>query len=298
MSQALALAVLAGVVSVGLGLALPIFVQLPIMLAGLTMGTASAMIAAATAIVVISFFAGLLPALHYLVVLAFPAVWIVRQALLSRQDQSGLAWYPPGLILAQLSVMAVCGIALAFLVFMGQPNGLVGVVEAAIAEMIAQISAATDQPVPELEDLVRFTPQILASTGVFWLFMQLLNALIAQAVAVRAGWNRRPSPKLTDLMLPGWLWPLTGVAVIAAMIGPGDIGLFGSAVLMVLIVPYALLGLAVIHKYANRWPNRQLGLIAVYAGIFVGIIVFTLPVQLAVVALGMVEDWAHLRRHM
>ncbi|MDH3663516.1 MAG: DUF2232 domain-containing protein, partial [Alphaproteobacteria bacterium] len=74
--------------------------------------------------------------------------------------------------------------------------------------------------------------------------------------------------------------------------GPTGLGL-GRSALIVLVVPFGFLGLAVIHKFANRWPYRQIGLTAVY----IGIIVFNWPI-LAVVALGLVEDWAHLRRYM
>ena len=117
--------------------------------------------------------------------------------------------------------------------------------------------------------------------------------MIAQAIAVKAGWNRRPSPNWAELELPFWLWPVIGVAVVLAVLGPGDVGLFARSALIVLITPFGFLGLAVIHKFATRWPYRQIGLAAVY----IGIIVFNWPI-LAVIALGLVEDWAHLRRHM
>ena len=80
MSQALALAVLAGIISGGLGLAplsgsfglvlISYFVQLPILLAGLTMGMASAIVAVVTAGVISILIAGLLPALIYLAAFA------------------------------------------------------------------------------------------------------------------------------------------------------------------------------------------------------------------------------------
>ena len=77
------------------------------------------------------------------------------------------------------------------------------------------------------------------------------------------------------------------------MLGAEGLGLLGRSAMIVLIVPFGFLGLAVIHKFANRWTYRQLGLAAVYSGI----IVFNWPV-LAVIALGLVEDWAHLRRYL
>ena len=133
-------------------------------------------------------------------------------------------------------------------------------------------------------------PAVVATS---WLVMVILNGVLAQAIAVRFGWNRRPSPEFSVLELPFWLWPLMGLAAFLALVGNGDLDALGRSVLMVLAVPFAFQGLAVIHKFANRWSHRQLGLAAVYAGI----VVFNWPI-LAVVALGLVEDWMHLRRHM
>ncbi len=304
MSQALALAVLAGVISGGLGLAplsgsfglvlISYFVQLPIMLVGLTMGLASALVAAATAVIISTLIAGLLPALIFLVAFVLPALWVVRQALLSRQDQqAGLIWYPPGLIVAQLTVMAVLGLTLAFLAFMGQPGGLPGAIETMLVQGFEQLSAAAGQPMPDVAALrskAVFVPALVACS---WLIMAVVNAVLAQAIAQRSGWARRPSPHLPELSLPFWLWPLMGIALLAALLGSTGLGFLGRSALIVLIVPFGFQGLAVVHKFANRWSYRQLGLAAVYAGI----IVFNWPI-LAVVALGLVEDWAHLRRYM
>jgi hypothetical protein len=304
MSQALALAVLAGIVSGALGLAplsgsvafilVSYFVQLPMMLAGLTMGLAAALVAALAAILLSALIGGVLAALVFAVAFALPALLLVRQALLSRQDPAaGLVWYPPGFILAELTVLAVLGLALAFVALMGADGGLVGFIESMLAEAIDQFTLATGQPALDPETVrarASFVPAVVACS---WLTMAVVNGVVAQAIAVRLGWNRRPSPELAELELPFWLWPLMGVAAVLAMLGSTGLGLFGRSALIVLIVPFAFLGLAVIHKFANRWSYRQLGLAAVYAGI----IVFTWPI-LAVIALGLVEDWAHLRRYL
>ncbi len=302
MSQALALAVLAGIISGALGLA-PIsgsialvlvsyFVLLPMMLAGLTMGLTAALIAAVSAIILNGLIAGVLPALIFAIAFALPALLVVRQALLSRQDPAeGVVWYPPGLILAQLTVVAVVLLAAAFFAFMGQPDGLLGIIEAVLVDAIQQISEAAGQPSPDIESIRTSAVFVPALVGCSWLVMAAVNGALAQAIAVRSGWNRRPSPKLADLELPSWLWPLIGGALLMSLLGSTGLGLLGRSALIVLIVPFGFLGLAVIHKFANRWSYRQFGLAAVYAGI----IVLNWPI-LAVILLGLVEDWVHLRR--
>ncbi|MGI9505134.1 MAG: DUF2232 domain-containing protein [Geminicoccaceae bacterium] len=304
MSQALALAVLAGIISGALALApltgsfallmISYFVQLPMMVAGLTMGLTAALIAALTAVVLNGFIGGVLPALIFAIVFAAPALLVVRQALLSMQDpEAGLIWYPPGMILAQLAVMTVLALAAAFFAFAGQEGGLIGFIETVLSDLAEHMTTAAGQPLVDPETLRSSAQFVPAAIACSWLVTGVINGVVAQLIAVRTGWNRRPSPKLADLELPFWLWPMMGGTAVLALLGSTGLGLFGYSALIVLIVPFGFLGLAVIHTFANRWSYRQLGLTAVYAAI----IMFTWPI-LAVVALGLVENWAHLRRHM
>jgi len=303
MSQALALAVLAGIISGGLGL-LPLtgsiglvflgyFVQLPLMLAGLTMGLMATIIAVAGAVLVNMVIVGPIAALIFFAAFSLPALVVVRQALLSRAENGATVWYPPGLILAVLTAIATFGVVLSFAAFMGQPGGLLGVIDRSLTEAIRELTEATGQSLPDLTALRERLWMIPAAVASSWLIMTAMNAVLAQTIAVRAGWNRRPSPSFASMDLPIWLWPMLGVAAALAVLGGSGAGFLGRSALVVLATPFAFLGLAVIHKFANRWSHRQLGLAAIYAGI----IVFNWPI-LAVVALGLVEDWAHLRRYM
>jgi hypothetical protein len=257
------------------------------------MGLAAAIVAVLSAALINAFIAGPLAALIFLIAFAAPALIIVRQALLSRSEGGNTIWYPPGLILALLTAIATGALVLGFLAFAGQPGGLLGVIDRSLTEAIRGLTEAAGQSVPDLSPLRARLWMIPAAVASSWLIMAVLNAVLAQAIAVRIGWNRRPSPSFSTLELPVWLWPLMGGAALLALVGGGDFGSLGRSALIVLATPFAFLGLAVIHKFANRWSHRQLGLTAIYAGI----IVFNWPI-LAVVALGLVEDWAHLRRYM
>jgi hypothetical protein len=304
MSQALGYAVLAGVISGGLSVTmltgmsgfvlLAYFVQLPLVFIGLSMGLAASLIAVIAASLVSGLFAGLLGTVIYLVVQAAPALVVVRQALLSREAEDGSRlWYPAGLILAILTALAAGAIMAAHVAFMGQPGGLQGAVEAFLAEALAALVAASGQSataVPPVNGWAGLFPALIATS---WLVMAIVNAVLGQALSVKFGWNRRPSPDLASLELPSWLWPAMGLAAAIGFLGGEQLGFLGSSILVVLIVPFAFLGLAVIHKFAARWPQRRLGLTAIY----IGIIAFGWPI-IAVTALGMVEDWARLRRYM
>lgn len=303
MSHAVALAVLAGLISGGLFLSLltgapsllllAYFVQLPLLFAGLSMGLVGSVIAATSGILVNGLLAGLLAGLLYAVVQALPAVVVVRQALLARQDSDGtVEWYPPGLILAQLAVLGAVGIVLAFVLLFDQPGGLEGVIEGFVGTLLVEVGAvdAEIDAAGVFGGWISLFPGLMATS---WLLMAVLNAMIAQALAVRFGWNRRPSPDIVTLQLPWWLWPALGGAAVLALLG-GGMGFLGQAMLVVLVMPYGFVGLAVMHTLARRTPRPGLALFAIYGVI----LLFGWRSLLAVLLLGFVEDRAHLRRYL
>jgi Predicted membrane protein (DUF2232) len=300
MPQTLGLAVLAGLVSSALFLCLltgvpgmvlfAYLVQLPLMFAGLAMGLTASMVAVAGALLINGVIAGAVATAIYAVVQALPALIVVRQALLSRRQDEAIEWYPPGLLLAQLTCLAAIGIGLAFLLLADHPGGLQGAIGEFLRSALVELGAIDVEvvPAPELGPWIAMFPGLMATS---WLIMIVLNGLLAQALAVRLGWNRRPSPDLTTLELPSWLWPALGVAGLVALVGDQGWGFLGRSLLIVLVVPYVFLGLAVIHTLVRRWSHPSWLLAAVYGAL----VVLGWPV-LAVLLLGFVEDWAHLRR--
>jgi len=302
MPQTLGLAVLAGVVSSALFLCLltgvpgmvlfAYFVQLPLMLAGLAMGPTASMVAVVSALLINGVIAGAVATMIYGVIQALPALIVVRQALLARQDGGNVEWYPPGLLLAQLTCVAGLGIGLAFLLLLDHPGGLQGAIEAFLASALVEMGAIEAEAVSsaELGPWMFLFPGLMATS---WLVMVVLNAVLAQALAVRLGWNRRPSPDLTRLELPSWLWPALGAAGLVALLGEHGWGFLGRSLLIVFVVPYVFLGLAVIHTLVRRWSHPSWLLAALYAAL----VLLGWPI-LAVLLLGFVEDWAHLRRRL
>lgn len=296
-----ALAVLAGLASASLFLSvltgfpgmvvLAYFVQLPLLFVGLTLGLTGSVVAAASGLLVNGLIAGLTTALIYALVQILPALVVVRQGLLSRQDGGAIEWYPPGLLLAQLTALAAGAIVVAFVVLLSQPGGLEGAIESFVASALSEFGALPEGEVPpELGGWIFAFPGLMATS---WLVMIVINALLAQALAVRSGWNRRPSPDIVMLELPWWLWPIVGVAMFLSLLGESGLGFLGRSLLMVLVVPYIFLGLAVLHALARKWAHPGLALVAVYGSI----VVLGWPI-LAVLLLGLVEDWAGLRQRL
>jgi hypothetical protein len=300
MPQAVGFAVLAGLISSTLFLALSsgmpgmvllaYFIQLPLLFVGLSLGLAASVIAAGSAILVCSLIAGVVAAALFALVQAVPAVMVIRQALLSRRQDGKVEWYPPGLVLAQLTTFAAVCITASYLVLLGHPGGLQGMLSDFIGATLAELGGAEAEaaPSPELGRWMFLFPGLMAAS---WLVMVVVNGVLAQALAVRLGLNRRPSPALSELELPGWLWPAIGIAALLAVLGDDGLGFLGRSLLIVLVVPYMFLGLAVIHAFARRWSHRRLALTVFYGGVML----LGWPL-LAILLLGFVEDWAHVRQ--
>ncbi|MGH6915201.1 MAG: DUF2232 domain-containing protein, partial [Geminicoccales bacterium] len=152
---------------------------------------------------------------------------------------------------------------------------------------IGAIEVATAPPAG-LDGWMFLFPGLMATS---WVVMAVINAVLAQLLAVRVGRSRRPSPDFARLELPGWLWPALGAAALLALLGDGGPGFLGRSLLIVLVVPYVFLGLAVIHALSRKWSHPGLALAAIYSAV----VLLGWPI-LGVLLLGFVEDWAHLRR--
>jgi hypothetical protein len=296
-----AFAIVAGLVSAGLYLSLlsglpgmvviAYFVQLPLMVTGFCLGAGATVMAAAGGIVATGLIAGIVAAALFAVIQSAPAVFVVRQALLSREVDGRTEWFPAGLLLAQLTIVAALAVVVGFVAFLGEPEGLKGAVESYLIAALETFAGSFEGelPVSEVRGWSFLIPGLMA---VSWLLMTLINGILAQALAVRLGWNRRPWPALVELELPWWLWPALGGAALLALIG-GDAGFgyLGRATIVVLIVPYVLLGLTVVHAWAGRRSHPRMMLSAVY----LSLLLLGWPILL-VILLGFAEDSVGLRQ--
>src|SRR5712691_10308188 len=106
------------------GLILVYMTQLPLFIAGLWLGTGAVALAGSTAALVLLAASDLLAAAIFAAINAVPVGLLVRQALLARRGSDGtVVWYPPGLLTAWLTGLALAGIAAALLL-LGGPEGL------------------------------------------------------------------------------------------------------------------------------------------------------------------------------
>jgi len=240
--------------------------QLPLFIAGLWLGTGAAAIAGlAAAAIVLAAARDLVTTALFAVVYAAPVVFLVRQALLARTGIDGdLEWYAPGALAAWLTGLALAASGIAF-AWLGGPQAVQSLLRQALMPALAQLTDAT--AAPTLADtLAAIVPGIL---GASWMMLVIGNGVLAQSLLVRFGANWRPSPEMAALNLPFWITALLGVAALLTLLG-APARFLGINAMIVLGVPFCLVGLAVVHAFAGRLARPVIALASFYvlAGLF------------------------------
>ena len=304
MAAAMYLSVLTG--STG-GMVMVYLAPLPLFLAGLAFGPNTGLVASGLAVLLVFGIGGgvVLP-LTFLVFSVVPVLVVGRKALLSRQSpDGGVQWYPPGLLLVSLSglgVAAVLAAAVLAQVF-GADGGLKTVVRdllvGNLTELFGPIAppgvAAPGVPAPgaaaqatELAETIAMVfPGVVA---VSWLIMVATNGLLAQALLARFNRLMRPMLRMTDLELPGWTPLVLSVTVLGAVLLEGEVGFLLVNLAIVQALPFFFSGLAVVHAFAARRASK----VAILVGFYVVLTFLAWPV-VAVIGLGIIEQWAGLR---
>ncbi len=283
------------------GAFLIMFAPLPLFLAGLSQGVIGVAIAGATTIAIVGVMLGFLAALGAFVTLAAPSAILVRQALLNRPVPGGTAqdggagggpaieWYPPGLLVTWLTGIGVVWLGVALWSIGGGAEGYEPRLHAAISEAFGlMLPEASPEYVTQLADAM--APIAIGAGTLGWLIIWAINATAAQGALSRAGRNLRPSPAFTQMELPGWLAPVFAAAIAIALIASGDLAFVAWNLSMVLLFPFLLVGLAVVHVLIRRMQG-QLFLFVVFYAVLVA---FTWLAVL-VAALGLMEQWLNLR---
>lgn len=264
--------------------------QLPLFLAGLWFGAGAAALAGLTGSALLLAASKLFDAALFAAVNAVPVALLVRQALLARRRSDGtLAWYPPGLLTAWLTGLALAGIGAALLLF-GGPDGLHAVLQQVVGQVLDRLA---QRPLPNRGEvaagLALLIPGIVAAS---WMVMAVINAALAQGLLARFGANWRPTPDLARLALPLWVPLAVGLAAAATLFG-GAFRFLGINTIIALLVPLCLAGLAVLHTAARRLSNPAMALVCFYTVAAV----FGWPF-LVVALVGLLESWLGLRRRL
>ena len=248
---------------------------LPLFGAGLGFGPVPMAWAAALGAAIHIAVAGLLPMTVFLTGFAVPALLMVLFGFRHGRID-------PGLPLAILGIWPAIVIILAGVAFSGLPGGLNGAIRAAVEHSLARMGAsATQLPVAELT-------QVMAAAMGFWAAISLsVNGAAAQSALARSGLALSPSPHWSSVHLPAWYPALPGAGAAAWLLLGGPDDAMWLSVLLVLLLPVFLQGIAAVHRRSQGRPGRQFMLGIFYAGL----VILSVPAAIAVTAFGFYEQW-------
>jgi hypothetical protein len=248
---------------------------LPLFATGLGFGPGAMAGAAGLAALIHVALAGMLPMVVFLVAFAVPAVLIVATGFRAGRIDPGLPLAILGLWPAV--VIIGCGVA-----FSGLPGGLDGAIREAVEQGLRRMGSSTAQmPIDQLV-------QVMAAALGVWAAVSLsVNGAAAQSALARSGYALAPSPRWSEVRLPVWYPPLTGLAAAAWLVWGGDGDVVSLSVLLVLLLPVFLMGIAAVHRRSAGRPGRNFMLGVFYTGL----VILSVPAAIAVTAFGFYEQW-------
>jgi hypothetical protein len=238
------------------GTMLLLLTPLPSLLAGLGWGWLPAAAGAVAGALVMGVAANVPFAAGYFLALGLPVALIPYLAYLSRpqpQDPSKREWYPPGRLLAVLSLY---GGALPVLV-LPLIGGSYEPLRPAMGEFFRQLSTRApelglrslgDQQIEALSEFV--VAALPAALAAYWTAIFTLNLYLAGRVARASGRLGRDWPDLPAMSYPPG-FPLLVALAVAASFAPGTIGVAGTSFAGALVFAYLIAGLALVHCIAR-----------------------------------------------
>jgi len=281
------------------GMMLAYLALLPLFAAGLGFGATGGLIAAGTATALVATAGSFAFGLAFAMIYALPAAALIRQALRRHGDANDEdAWYPLGHLLAWL-VLYGCGL-FAVLALASGGDAIAEMVDWVAARMGEVLSAAGDPQATEaaagtVTAVAGYFPAILLFS---WAVMVIANAAIAEAMLAKAGRAIRPKPRYAAFELPSWYAGWAAAAAALALIAPwldlGAVTFVARNAALAMLVPFFLVGLAVIHVWTRRFPARGM----ILTGCYLVLLLFGGWMIPLVAGLGFMEQWLLIRRRV
>lgn len=258
-----------------ISLVLVYLAPLPLMLAAIAWGPLCGALGGLVATLVIA--GALSPplALGYGLAFALPAWWLGHLAMLGRPvaiDVAGndtaplhVEWYPLGRILLWIAALATLLTAGSLFSLGSDASAISDAMRRGFAKILSMLSETTvTESDPSVGLMVAVIPVLVAASQMVTL---TLNLWLAAKVAAVSGRLHRPWPDLSGTSLP----PMTLVALCVALAFSffgGMTGILAVVVTTVLMMAYALVGLAVLHTITRDLANRAFWLVSAYAILF------------------------------
>jgi hypothetical protein len=271
---------------------------LPIMIAAIGWTHFAGLIAALVAAALLGLMLGGFFLVAFLLGIGLPAWWLGYLALMARpsQDGSTLEWYPIGRLVVWAAIVGALVVAVAIPSFgIDLADFQAGLGRTFERILRVQTRTAADAPleIPGVSDpsrLIDFLVLAVPPTAaVVATITNLVNLWLAARIVRVSGRLRRPWPDLSGMNFPSFAPALLAVAIAGSFL-PGLPGVASGVFAASLLIAYAVLGFAVLHKITGATRGRGF----ILAGAYAAVAVFGWPVLLMML-LGLIDSIADLR---
>lgn len=248
---------------------------LPLMVAALGWGAASALIGGLAASAVIGLMIGLPYMLAFIVTVALPAWWLGHLALLAKPADGAAAaphpaldWYPPGRLLVWLAAFASLTTITALLSLGYDASSITDLLKRGLTRVLG-MRDATGTDAADADKLVTMLVAIAPAAATIVAMVTLtLNLWLAGKITKTSGRLLRPWPVLTEIQLPPMTLAALSLAIALCFTG-GLLAMFSQIVTAALVMGYAFTGFAVLHALTQATAMRGLWLGSSYAVVMV-----------------------------
>jgi hypothetical protein len=228
---------------------------LPLFVGGLSTGPLTSLTGGLAGAVLVTASMGSVGGGVYMGAVSIPIAILVWQALRSVEASgSRKVWYSGGNLLLWLAGLGVAGVL-----------SLIGYFAVADGGLAAAIGDRFDLAPVAAAMAARIAPGMAAAA---WMVVIAVDGVIGAWLVTQFGLAVRPPIDIRRLSLPVWIGPILMVAGLAgAILREGTVGMVCLNSAIVLVVPFAFLGLALIHALLGRLPGGSAWVIAVYVAL-------------------------------
>jgi hypothetical protein len=225
---------------------------LPLFASGLSAGPLSSVTGGLAGAVLVTAVMGSIGSWAYVAAVLIPSGLLVWQALRSVQTgEERKVWYSGGNLLLWLSGLGVAGVLALIAYFAVSDGGLA----AAIGGRFALDPGAAAMA-------ARIAPGLVVAA---WMVAVVADGVVAEWLIMQFGLAVRPPIDIRRLRLPIWIGLVLMVAGLAgAILREGTIGIICLNSAIVLVVPFAFLGLALAHALLGRLKGGPVLIGAMY----------------------------------
>lgn len=250
---------------------------LPLMVAALGWGSATALIGGIVAALGLGAIFGFGYMAAFALTIALPAWWLGYLTLLARPVSNdpqlanlapALDWYPTGRMLMWIAAFATLTTISALLTLGSDAETITAALRRGLLRIIGR-GAVT--PAGESERVVDALVAVAPGAATIIAMMTLtLNLWLAARITTTSGRLKRPWPDLRTTTLPKMVLGALLVAVVLCFTG-GLLAMIAQIVSAALLMAYAITGFAVLHTVTQAFSGRAFVLGAAYAGtLFIG----------------------------